>query len=58
VLAKTDVKLIEIDPSVLALATANCRYRFDEAFLRIIVKRLSVANTRIARLLSDHDEGQ
>ncbi|GAB5606288.1 hypothetical protein TK5_23680 [Sideroxyarcus sp. TK5] len=58
VLAKTDVKLIEIDPSVLALATSNCRYRFDEAFLRIIVKRLSVANTRIARLLSDHDEGQ
>lgn len=58
VLAKTDVKLIEIDPSVLALATSNCRYRFDEAFLRIIVKRLAVANTRIARLLSDHDEGQ
>ncbi|MFH2139987.1 MAG: serine/threonine-protein kinase [Pseudomonadota bacterium] len=58
VLAKTDVKLIEIDPSALALATSNCRFRFDEAFLRIIVKRLSVANTRIARLLSDHDEGQ
>jgi serine/threonine protein kinase len=58
VFAKTDVKLIEIDPSVLALATSNCRYRFDESFLRIIVKRLSVANTRIARLLSDHDEGQ
>ncbi len=58
VLAKTDVKLIEIDPSVLDQSSSNCRYRFDEAFLRIVVKRLSVANTRITRLLSDHAEAE
>ena len=56
VLARTDVKLIEIDPEVLALASPGCRYQFSEAFLRMIVKRLAVANTRIARLLSDHEE--
>lgn len=58
VFAKTDVKLIEIDPEVLALATANCRFQFAEAFLRMLVKRLSVANTRISRLLSDHGDEQ
>ncbi|MEW5903415.1 MAG: serine/threonine-protein kinase [Pseudomonadota bacterium] len=58
VLARTEVKLIEIDPAVLVQASSNCRYKFDEAFLRIVVKRLAVANTRIARLLSDHQEEQ
>ena len=58
VFAKTDVKLIQIDPEVLALATANCRFQFAEAFLRMLVKRLSVANTRISRLLSDHGDEQ
>lgn len=56
VFAKTDVKLIEIDPEVLALASANCRFQFDEAFLSMLVKRLAVANTRISRLLSDGAE--
>ncbi|MFA5370401.1 MAG: serine/threonine-protein kinase [Sideroxydans sp.] len=54
IFAKTDVKLIEIDPDVLARASANCRYQFGEAFLHMLVKRLAVANTRISRLLSDH----
>jgi len=58
VLAKTDVKLIEIDPAVLALASPNCRYQFSEAFLHMLVRRLAVANTRISRLLSDHSEEQ
>ncbi len=58
VLAKTDVKLIEIDPDVLKLATPNCRYQFSDAFLRMLVKRLAVANTRISRLLSDHGDEQ
>jgi len=58
VFAKTDVKLIEIDPEVLALATANCRFQFAEAFLRMLVRRLSMANTRISRLLSDHGDEQ
>jgi len=56
VFAKTDVKLIEIDPEVLARASANCRYQFGEAFLHLLVKRLAVANTCISRLLSDHQE--
>ncbi|PIU17365.1 MAG: serine/threonine protein kinase, partial [Gallionellales bacterium CG08_land_8_20_14_0_20_59_87] len=54
VYAKTDIKLIEIDPEVLAHASANCRYQFGEAFLRLLVKRLALANTRISRLLIDH----
>ncbi len=58
VLAKNDVKLIEINPEVLRLATPNCRYQFSEAFLHIVVKRLTVANTRISRLLSDHKDEQ
>jgi serine/threonine protein kinase len=53
VLAKNDVKLIEIDPEVLKLASPNCRYQFSDAFLHMLVKRLAVANTRISRLLSD-----
>ncbi|HLP98739.1 MAG TPA: serine/threonine-protein kinase [Sideroxyarcus sp.] len=58
VVSKTEVTLIEIDPGVLARATANCRYQFSEAFLSMLVKRLSVANTRISRLLSDHGDEQ
>ncbi|MBU1426708.1 MAG: protein kinase [Gammaproteobacteria bacterium] len=53
VFAKTDVTLIEIDPEVLTRASPNCRYQFSEAFLGMLVKRLSMANTRISRLLSD-----
>jgi CRP-like cAMP-binding protein len=53
VYSKTDVTLIEIDPEVLTRASANCRYHFSEAFLGMLVKRLSMANTRISRLLSD-----
>ena len=58
VVSKTELTLIEIDPEVLARASANCRYQFSEAFLGVLVKRLSMANTRISRLLSDHDEEQ
>lgn len=56
VFAKTEVKLIEIDPEVLARASPNCRFQFAEAFLRLLVKRLALGNTRIARLLSDHQD--
>jgi len=58
VLSKTEVTLIEIDPEVLARASASCRFQFGEAFLAMLVKRLAVANTRISRLLSDHGEEQ
>lgn len=53
VIAKTEVIVIEIDPTVLALSSNNCRLRFSEAFIRILVKRLSASNTRVVRLLTD-----
>jgi serine/threonine protein kinase len=56
VIAKTDVVLIEIDPQILMHATTDCRFQFGDAFLRMLMKRLSVANTRISHLLADHDQ--
>jgi len=53
VIAKNDVILIEIDPDVLIHATTGCRFQFGDSFLRMLVKRLAVANTRISRLLAD-----
>jgi serine/threonine protein kinase len=55
VIAKNDVVLIEINPDVLMHATSGCRLQFGDAFLRMLVKRLSLANTRISHLLADHD---
>ncbi len=56
VMAKDDATLIEIKPNVLEQASTGCRYQFSEAFLRMLVKRLAVANTRISHLLNDHEE--
>ena len=56
VVAKNDVVLIEIKPDALAHATAGCRFQFSDAFLRMLVKRLSMANTRISRLLADQNQ--
>jgi len=53
VIAKDDVVLIEISPDALEHATTGCRYQFSDAFLRMLVKRLSVANTRLSHLLAD-----
>ncbi|MDD5300557.1 MAG: serine/threonine-protein kinase [Gallionella sp.] len=50
VIAKHDVLLIEISPNALASATTGCRYQFVDAFLHILVKRLTAANTRISFL--------
>jgi serine/threonine protein kinase len=50
--AETDVILIEINLDVLAKASVECRFQFDDAFLYVLLKRLEVANTRISRLLS------
>jgi serine/threonine protein kinase len=55
--AKTDVTLIDVKPEVLGKASAGCRFKFSDTFLRILVKRLAVANTRISHLLAD-DGGQ
>lgn len=53
VVSKADVTLIEIRPEVLEKASAGCRFKFSDTFLRILVKRLAVANTRISHLLAD-----
>jgi serine/threonine protein kinase len=50
--ANTDVTLIEINADMLEKATPGCRSRFDGAFLRLLVNRLDVANTRISHLLN------
>jgi serine/threonine protein kinase len=56
VVAKNDVSLIEINSDMLIHATTGCRLQFSEAFLRMLAKRLSVADTRISLLLADHNE--
>jgi len=53
VIAKDDVVLIEISPDALEHASPGCRFQFSDAFLRMLVKRLSVANTRLSHLLAD-----
>ncbi len=53
VVSKTDVTLIEIKPDVLEKASPGCRFKFSDTFLRILVKRLAMANTRISHLLAD-----
>ena len=56
VIAKSDTVLIEIHPDVLVRATTGCRFQFGDAFLRMLVKRLAVANKRLSHLLADHDQ--
>ncbi len=58
VISRTEVTLIEVDPEVLSRASANCRYQFSDAFLGLLARRLSMANTRISRLLHDHGDEQ
>jgi serine/threonine protein kinase len=50
VIAKNDVLLIEINPDALAQASTGCRFQFVDAFLHVLVKRLTAANTRISFL--------
>jgi serine/threonine protein kinase len=54
VVAKNDATLIEIKLKVLDKTSAECRFQFSDSFLRMLVKRLSVANTRISHLLAEH----
>jgi len=56
VVAKSDATLIEINPDVLEKASTGCRFQFDDVLLRVLVKRLAVANTRVSHLLSDQVE--
>ena len=56
VIAKTTVMLIEIEIKILEKTSAECRYKFSDALLRLLVKRLNVANTRISHLLAEHGD--
>ncbi|OGS98595.1 MAG: serine/threonine protein kinase [Gallionellales bacterium RIFCSPLOWO2_12_FULL_59_22] len=56
VIAKSDAVLIEINPDLLVRATTGCRFQFGDAFLRMLVKRLAVANKRLSHLLADQDQ--
>lgn len=56
VTAKTAVTLVEIKIKVLEKTSAECRYQFSDALLRLLVKRLNVANTRISHLLAEHGD--
>lgn len=53
VVGKTNATLLEIKLKVLEKTSAECRYQFSDAFMHILVKRLSVANTRISHLLAE-----
>lgn len=54
VVTKTKATLIEIKLNVLEKTSAECRYQFSDSFLRMLVKRLAIANTRISHLLAEH----
>jgi serine/threonine protein kinase len=56
VVAKTAVMLVEIKIKILEKTSAECRYQFSDALLRLLVKRLNVANTRISHLLAEHSD--
>ena len=56
VIAKSDAVLIEINPDVLVRASTGCRFQFGDAFLRMLVRRLAVANKRLSHLLSDQEQ--
>jgi len=58
VVARNDAVVIEINPDVLTLSTTGCRFQFSEAFLRMLVKRLSMANARVSHLLADNDQAK
>jgi eukaryotic-like serine/threonine-protein kinase len=54
VVAKNKATLIEIKLKVLEKTSAECRYQFSDSFVRMLVKRLAIANTRISHLLAEH----
>ena len=56
VIAKSDTVLIEINPDKLVRATTGCRFQFGDAFLRMLVRRLAVANKRLSHLLADQEQ--
>jgi serine/threonine protein kinase len=53
--ASTDITVIEIKSGSLSHASETCRHHFNGAFLEILVDRLSMANTRLSKLLADRN---
>ncbi|HKA41686.1 MAG TPA: serine/threonine-protein kinase [Burkholderiales bacterium] len=47
VIAATDVRLIKIPIPALERASEICRLNFDRAFLRVLVERLTLANSKL-----------
>ena len=47
VVAASEVRMIKIPIAALERATELCRLNFDRAFLRVLVERLTVANSRL-----------
>ncbi len=50
VVSESDVTLIEINPEALSKASSECRFQFNDAFLRLLVRRLNEANVRISQM--------
>lgn len=48
VTAKTPVTLLKIKPDSLRNASSNCQLKFNEAFLNILVDRLTLADAKLA----------
>lgn len=55
VVAESDLTLIGVNPDVLGKASSGCRFQVDNAFLRLLVRRLDVANTRLSHFLSSFE---
>ena len=53
VISVSDITVIEAEADSLAMASENCRHRFNEAFLEILVERLALADTRLSSLLAE-----
>jgi CRP-like cAMP-binding protein len=47
VIAAADVRLIKIPIAALERASEMCRLNFDRSFLRVLVERLTLANSRL-----------
>jgi hypothetical protein len=48
VLAADDVRMIKIPVATLSRASEMCRLNFDRAFLRVLVDRLQLANSKLS----------
>jgi CRP-like cAMP-binding protein len=51
--AVTDCTVIEFDPDLLWLASAECMRHFNEAFLATMAERLTAAEGALAELLAE-----